>query len=179
MNNFVLLTLGTGLGSAFFINGQLVEGAHNLASELGHTVHIPNGRACFCGQRGCLETYVSARGLQRNLSALFATEILPSHLRRVPETDRSAQMITQAAQKGDKLARQAVEMCGVELGNALARICLQLDPEGIFLSGGLTHPGDLLVHPLQQQLQKALLPAFREKTTVAISMLMGPYKHVY
>jgi len=173
MDHFVLLTLGTGLGSAFYIHGRLVEGAHNLASELGHTVHIPNGRACFCGQRGCLETYVSARGMQRNLSELFASEIIPSPLRQVPESDRTAQMITEAAQKGDNLARQAVEMCGVELGNALARICLQLDPEGIFLSGGLTHAGDLLMQPLQQQLQKALLPAFREKTTVAISALGG------
>ena len=173
MDNFVLLTLGTGLGSAFYINGQLVAGAHHLASELGHTVHIPNGRACSCGQRGCLETYASARGLQRNLSELFATEIIPSHLRRVSDADRTAEMITRAAREGDELAKQALAMCGVELGNALARICLQLDPEGIFLSGGLTHAGDLLLKPLQRQVQKALLPAFRDKTTITISALGG------
>lgn len=171
MQHFALLTLGTGLGSAFYMNGKMVEGAHHLASELGHTIHIPDGRGCTCGQRGCLETYVSARGLQREFNKLLAEEVTPSPLRDIPDSKRTSKSITQAAQQGDSLAIQALENCGDHLGLAISRIIHTWDPEGIFLSGGLSQAGDLLMLPLKSRLEKSLLPAFRGKTRIEFSKL--------
>ena len=171
MEHFALLTLGTGLGSAFFMNGRIVEGAHSLASEMGHTTHIPDGRACSCGQRGCLETYVSARGLQREFMGLCASEIIPSTLRELPESKRTAKVITQAAKSGDLLAIKALENCGDHLGIAISRIIHAWNPEGIFLSGGLTQAGDLLMDPVKRRLKSSLLPAFQNKTKIDFSHL--------
>lgn len=171
MDHFAVLTLGTGLGSAWYLNGNLLTGAHQLAGELGHTVHIPGGRQCSCGQRGCLETYISASGLQRTLTALMADRITDSPLRELPEQQRSAQKITEAAQAGDPLAQEALQRCGQDLGEALAKIVLQIDPEGIFLAGGLAQAGPILLDTVQEHMDKNLLSPFRGKVTVAFSEL--------
>jgi len=173
MNHFAVLTLGTGLGSAFYLNGELLSGAHQLAGELGHTMHMPGGRQCSCGQRGCLETYISANGLRRTFTALMAESTLSSPLRHIPETKRSARHITEAAQTGDKLAQQALQQCSKDIGEALAKIVLQIDPEGIFLAGGLAQAGFLLLDIIQEELNRNLLPPFRGKVDVQFSEL-GP-----
>ena len=173
MNHFAVLTLGTGLGSAFYLNGELLSGAHQLAGELGHTVHIPGGRQCSCGQRGCLETYISANGLRRTFTALMADSTLSSPLRNIPETKRSARRITEAAQTGDKLARRALQRCGKDIGEALAKIVLQIDPQGIFLAGGLAQAGPILLDTIQEEFNRNLLPPFRGKVNVEFSKL-GP-----
>lgn len=171
MDHFAVLTLGTGLGSAWYVNGDLLSGAHQLAGELGHTIHVPGGRQCSCGQRGCLETYISANGLQRTFTALMADTIIDSPLRQVPESQRSSRQITEAAQAGDELAHKALRKCGQDIGEALAKIVLQLDPEGIFLAGGLAQAGPILLDTVQEHMTKNLLPPFRGKVKVGFSEL--------
>lgn len=171
MDSFVLIALGTGLGSAFYINGRIVEGGHGLASELGHTTAVPAGRECTCGRRGCLETYVSATGLRRTCQALMAQELLPSALRTLPEAALTAKAITLAAQEGDPLAEMAVEDLAEKMGHALASLVLQIDPEGIFLSGGLAKAGDQLISAVERHMNAALLPAFQGKVPVRLSQL--------
>lgn len=171
MDSFILLCLGTGLGSAFFLNGKPVAGAHGLASELGHITLVPGGRQCFCGRQGCLEAYASANGLRRNAQALMAQELMPSSLRELPESALTAQAIAAAAMAGDRLGQLALDQLCQHLGQALAPLVLQLDPQGIFLSGGLLKAGPALAEQVQAYMNKALLPAFQNKVPVQISWL--------
>ncbi len=173
MDNFILLTLGTGLGSAFYFNGKVVEGAHGLASELGHITIPGNSRQCACGRKGCLETLVSASGLRRTCQLLMAQELTPSALRALPEDKLTAKSIALIALEGDPLAQMAIDhMCNA-LGSALAPLVLQMDPEGIFLSGGMLNAGALLTDTIAHHMNKALLENFRGQARVAISSL-GP-----
>lgn len=171
MENFVLVSLGTGLGSAFYINDKIVAGGHGLASEMGHTIAVPNGRKCFCGRNGCLETYASATGLRRTCQELMGQEILPSALRELPQSALTARVIVQAAGAGDPLAQMALENLARCLGHALASVVLQLDPEGIFLSGGLSNAGPMLAERVAYHMDEQLLPAFRSKVPVEVSWL--------
>lgn len=171
MENFVLVALGTGLGSAFYINGKIVEGGHGLASELGHVIAVPDGRRCSCGRSGCLEAYVSATGLRRTCQVLMGQEIIPSPLRELPQSALTAKNISQAAQEGDPLAQMALEDLSRRLGHALASVVLQMDPEGIFLSGGLSNAGSMLAERVTHHMNEQLLPAFREKIKVEVSRL--------
>lgn len=173
MEHFAVLTLGTGLGSALFLNGELLSGAHHLAGELGHTIHIPGGRQCSCGQQGCLETYISANGLRRTFTDLMANTLTDSPLRQLPEAQRSARRITEAAQAGDKLAKRALQRCAQDIGEALAKLVLQLDPQGIFLAGGLAQAGPMLLDTVQEHMDDNLLGPFKGKVRVQFSEL-GP-----
>ncbi len=172
MRNFILLTLGTGLGGGIILNGRLVSGASGLASEMGHMrVRGDDGRLCGCGRRGCLETYVSATGIIRTVFALLAEELTDSRLRTMPYAELSAHHVFEAAQAGDPIARQAFERTGAVLGAKMADLVAALEPEAIFLSGGLAQAGDLLLRPAQEHLDRNLLHLMQGKVRILPSQL--------
>ena len=148
MKNYVLITLGTGLGCAVVVNGRLVDGEYGLSGEFGHSVAVFNGRACGCGNKGCLETYVSASGLVRNVFELLSNSKEPSFLRNYSYNDITAEKVFKAADNQDTLAIQAFTMTGTILGRKLSDLVTLLDPEAIILSGGLVAAGNLLLEPI-------------------------------
>ncbi len=149
MKNFVVITLGTGLGSGFVVDGKLVYGHDGFAGEIGHTAIRPgsSNRECGCGKKGCLETYVSATGLKRTLLKIMADSIEPSELRKYSFEELDSKIIHDAAKKGDPLAMQAFERTGRMLGFKLADVVAHTNPEAIFLFGGLALAGDLIFEP--------------------------------
>lgn len=163
MQDFVVLTVGTGLGSGIVINGDLVYGKHGFAGELGHTLVNANGRFCACGKRGCLETYVSATGIRRTVYKLLADHTEPSILRSISFEDLSTRTITEAAAKGDKIAIEAFEYTGRILGMKLSDFVVHTDPEAIFLLGGLANAGEHLFTPAQENMERFLMPLFLDK----------------
>lgn len=171
MKDFVMITLGTGLGSGFVCNGQLLNGHHGVAGELGHTSVNPTGRFCNCGKRGCLETYVSATGIKRTVYKLLADFLEPSELRGISFEDLNTKMITEAALRGDIVAKQCFEYTGRILGIKLSDTVVHTDPEAIFLFGGLAQAGDLLFKPTIQHLEENLMPLFRGRVKVLPSAL--------
>jgi glucokinase len=171
MSDFVVVTLGTGLGSGFVSNGELINGKHGIAGELGHTSVNPNGRFCNCGKRGCLETYVSATGIKRTVYKLLADYLEPSELRGISFEELSTKMITEAALRGDIVGRAAYEYTGRILGMKLADTVVHTDPEGIFLLGGLSLAGDLIFKPTIKHMEANLMPIFRGKVKVLRSGL--------
>ena len=173
MKNFVLITLGTGLGSGIVVNGQLVYGADGFAGELGHTNVNPNGRLCGCGKKGCLETYASATGIKRTVSKLMADMNVSSDLRDISYNQLTGNMITQAALQGDKIALAAFEYTGRILGLKLADTVAHLSPEAIILFGGLTKAGAWLFDPIQKHMEENLFPIFKNKVKLLTSGLEG------
>ena len=136
MKEFIMVTLGTGLGAGFVANGKLISGYDSFAGELGHIIVRRGGRQCGCGRKGCLETYVSASGIKRTVFELLADSLEDSELRNVSFNDLEALMITQAALRGDGIALEAFEISGKILGQALADAVAITSPESIFLFGG-------------------------------------------
>jgi glucokinase len=171
MSHFVLLTLGTGLGSGLVTSDRTISGAHGLASELGHTSVDRNGRQCNCGKRGCLETYVSAPGIKRTVFELMATQTKPSVLRDMTFNTMTSTDITAAAKAGDFIALEAFRITGDILGYKIADLVLHLDPQAIFLAGGLAQAGDLILNPTNESLERNLLTMFQSKVTVQLSAL--------
>ena len=173
MKDFVVITLGTGLGSGFVCNGQLINGKHGIAGELGHTTVNYAGRYCNCGKRGCLETYVSATGIKRSVYKLLADHLEPSELRGISFDNLNTKMITEAAVRGDIVAREAFEYTGRILGTKLAETVLHTDPEAIFLFGGLSLAGDLIFKPTIKHMEANLMPVFRGKVKILPSGLQN------
>ncbi|MFK7950397.1 MAG: ROK family protein [Saprospiraceae bacterium] len=173
MKNFVLITLGTGLGSGIVVDGKLVHGRHGLAGEMGHIAVRPDGRKCNCGNRGCLETYASATGIKRTVFKLMADMNVASPLRDITFQNMTAKMITEAALAGDELASNAFIYTGEILGTKLADTVSYLNPEAIILSGGLTKAGDLLMKPTKEYMEKYMFPVFRGKIKLMTSTLSG------
>jgi glucokinase len=171
MKDFIMITLGTGLGSGFVVNGNIVYGHDGFAGELGHTVAVPEGRQCACGKKGCLETYVSASGIKRTMYKMIASEIEDSELRNVSFNDLDAKMISEAAKKGDRLALKAFDYTGKMLGLKLADAVAHTSPEAIFLFGGLSCAGDLIFSPTRKYMEHYLLPIYRNKIKVLPSAL--------
>lgn len=163
MKDFVVLTVGTGLGSGIVINGDLVYGKHGFAGELGHTLVNANGRFCACGKRGCLETYVSATGIRRTVYKLLADYTESSVLRSISFDDLSTRTITEAAENGDKIAIEAFKYTGRVLGMKLSDFVVHTDPETIFLLGGLAKAGDYIFKPAQENMERYLMPLFLDK----------------
>jgi len=161
LKDFVVLTVGTGLGSGIVINGELVYGYHGFAGELGHTLVNANGRHCACGKQGCLETYVSATGIRRTVYKLMADYNEPSLLRSISFDDLSTRTITAAAKKGDGIAIEAFKYTGRVLGMKLSDFVVHTDPQAIFLLGGLAKAGKYLFEPARENLEKFLMPMFR------------------
>jgi glucokinase len=173
MKDFIVITLGTGLGSGIVSNGQLVNGKHGIAGELGHTTVNYAGRNCNCGKRGCLETYVSATGIKRSVYKLLADHLEPSELRGISFDNLNTKMITEAAMRGDIVARAAFEYTGRILGTKLAETVVHTDPEAIFLFGGLSLAGDLIFKPTVKHMEANLMPIFRGKVKVLPSGLQN------
>jgi len=172
ISDFVLITLGTGLGSGIVVNGKVVYGQDGFAGELGHVNVKPDGRLCGCGRRGCLETYVSATGLKRSLFKMMVEETDGSDLRNISYTDLDPRVITEAAKKGDPLAIRAFEYTGKILGEKLADTVLHTSPEAIFLFGGLVEAGDYLLIPTKKHMEKCLFKMLRNKVKLLPSGLM-------
>jgi glucokinase len=173
MKDFIVITLGTGLGSGFVANGQLLNGKHGIAGEVGHTSVNPAGRYCNCGKRGCLETYVSATGIKRTVYKLLADHLEPSELRGISFDNLNTKMITEAAVRGDIVALAAFEYTGRILGMKLAETVVHTDPEAIFLFGGLSLAGDLIFKPTIRHMEANLMPLFRGKVKVLPSGLQN------
>lgn len=171
MQNFILLTLGTGLGSGLVLNGKIVSGSNGLAAEYGHSLLVKNGRLCNCGQQGCFETYVSATGLKRTALFLMAKSNQYSLLREIAPNDLDALKIAEAGEAGDELAKKAIEKTAHLLGSKMVDLVVLTDPEAIILAGGLTNIGDYFLTKTKETLEKKLLPMFKGIINVKYSSL--------
>lgn len=174
MNDFVMITLGTGLGSAIVTNGKLVEGHDGFAGELGHvTYKHDHGRYCNCGRRGCLETYVSATGIKRTVYKLLADHFDDSELRSISFDNLSTHKITECAKEGDAIALEAFRYTGKILGSQLAETIHHTNPEAIFLLGGLSQAGVFIFEPTKEHIERNVHPVFNGKVDLLPSQLEG------
>lgn len=172
MKDFIMITLGTGVGSGIVINGQLVYGSDGFAGELGHIImKRNNGRICGCGRTGCLEAYCSATGVARTAREFLEMRTDPSLLRNIEIEDITSKDVYDAAMAGDKLAKEIFNYTGEILGNAFADMVAFSSPQAIILFGGLAKSGDLLLKPLKETFEKSVFPIFRGKTKILISEL--------
>jgi glucokinase len=171
MRDFIVITLGTGLGSGIVANGELVYGHDGFAGELGHTIVDPNGRQCACGRRGCLETYVSAPGIKRTVFSLLAETTTESKLRSISFNDLTAAVLSQFAAEGDVIAREAFAYTGKILGIKLADAIAHTSPEAIFLWGGLANAGELIFEPTRRSMEEHVLKIYQKKVKLLPSGL--------
>ncbi len=173
MKDFIVVTLGTGLGSGFVANGQLIYGHDSFAGELGHVVIEGGERQCGCGRKGCLETYVSATGIKRTAFKLLADHLEDSEFRNIAFNDLTAEMITKAALNGDPLAIEAYEYTGNILGKALADAVTITSPEAIILFGGLAKAGKYIFEPTKRSMENNILRNFQNKIKILPSGIDG------
>ena len=172
MKDFIMITLGTGVGSGIVVNGQLVYGHDGFAGELGHViVKRNNGRICGCGRTGCLEAYCSATGVARTAREFLEVRTEPSTLRNLQIEDITSKDVYEAAIAGDKMAQEIFTYTGTILGEAFADMVAFSSPQAIILFGGLAKSGDLLLKPLKEAFDKSILPIFRGGTKVILSEL--------
>lgn len=171
MKNFIILTLGTGLGSGIVINGELVYGKTGFAGEMGHLTMEPFGRECGCGREGCLETYVSATGIVKTVYELLAERRDPSPLRKIPFDELTSKMIAEAADKGDQIALAAFEQTAEMLAMAICNAAAFCSPEAVFLFGGLVQSGDLLLDPLNRFVDENIMGYYRRSFKILPSCL--------
>lgn len=171
MRDFIMITLGTGVGSGIVVNGEMVYGHDGFAGEIGHTIVDPNGRDCGCGRKGCLETYTSAPGIKRTVFELLSTMIEPSELRQFSFDLLSAKRIDEAARKGDPIALEAFDYTGEVLGLKLADAVAHTSPEAIFLFGGLANAGDLIFEPVKRYMEENILNIYKNKVRILPSKL--------
>ena len=172
MKNFVMITLGTGLGSGLIVNGDLVYGADGFAGEVGHTTLVPNGRVCGCGGLGHLEAYCSATGIKRTVYELLAKyNNTESELAKVPYNEMDAKKVFDAAENGDPIAKEVFQVTGEWLGRSLADTVSHLSPEAFFLFGGAAAAGDYIFIPTKESMERYLLPIFRNKVKILPSKL--------
>ena len=172
INNYVMITLGTGLGSGVVVNGNLVYGHDGFAGEIGHVSVEENGRLCGCGNRGCLETYVSAPGIKRTLFELMSKNTEGSKLVNYTFEEMDAEIIFQAAKNGDPLALNAFEFTAKILGRKLADTIVTLSPKAFFFFGGLAKSGDLLLKPTKKWMEHYVMGLFKDKVQLLPSQLM-------
>ena len=164
LSDFILITLGTGVGSGIFVNGQMVYGHDGFAGELGHATLYPDGRLCSCGRKGCLEQYASARGIVQTYKLICQeTGIAPAEV--------TCRDLTQMADSGDERARETWRRTARCLGIALANAVCFSSPQAIFLMGGPVKAGHWLLEPMQEFFEEALLPIYKGKTKILRSQL--------
>ena len=173
MKDFIMITLGTGVGSGFIANGEMIYGHDGFAGEFGHVIVERNGRQCGCGRKGCLETYTSAGGIKRTAFELMATMNDPSPLREYSFDQLEAAMLSQFAAKGDPIAKECFRLTGQKLGYALADAVTITSPEAIFIFGGLAKAGDLIFEPIKHYMEENMLIAFKNKVKVLPSELQN------
>uniref|UniRef100_UPI003217CC72 ROK family protein n=1 Tax=uncultured Draconibacterium sp. TaxID=1573823 RepID=UPI003217CC72 len=172
MKNFVMFTLGTGVGSGIVVNGDLVYGHDGFAGECGHTTLIPGGRLCGCTALGHLEAYCSASGMKRTAFEIMVQDnATDSLLADKSFNELDSKMIYEAAEKGDKVALQVFEKTGAWLGQGLADTVHHLSPEAVFLFGGPTAAGEYIFKPTKESMEKHLLPIFQDKIKILPSQL--------
>lgn len=171
MKDFMMITLGTGVGSGIVSNGKLVYGHDGLAGELGHVIVEKNGRSCGCGRKGCLETYCSSTGVVRTAKEFLSTKDEDSVLRKLDPEKITSKYVYDAAVAGDKMANDIFEFTGKMLGEALADFTAFSSPEAFVLFGGLMRSGDLLLKPTQKAFDDSLLFIYTEKPKILVSEL--------
>ena len=170
MKDFIVITLGTGVGSGIVINGEVVYGHDGFAGELGHTCAVRhNGRLCNCGKTGCLETYTSATGVARTAREWLDMSEEPSSLRSLDNI--SSKDVYEAAKEGDKLALKIFEYTGTILGQSFADFIAFSAPEAIVLFGGLARAKDFLREPIERSMNANVLPLWRDKVKIVFSQL--------
>lgn len=171
IKNFIMITLGTGVGSGIVVDGKVVYGADGFAGEVGHTIVQPEGRMCGCGRRGCVETYSSVTGLRKTALELINNTKTKSSLREITQENIGGKAIYNAAINGDKLALKCFEITAKMLAIGMANAVAVTSPEKIFLFGGLTKAGDLLMTPLKKYFEESLFVVFQNKIDLEISHL--------
>lgn len=174
MKNFIVITLGTGVGSGIVCNGQMVVGCDGMAGELGHVIMVrENGRSCGCGRTGCLEAYCSATGVARTAREWLEKTDRPSLLREMKPEGITSLDVAIAAGKGDELAQEIYQFTGTMLGNACADMAAFSSPEAFIFFGGMVKAGDLIMKPIQEAYNKQVMPIFRGKAKFLVSSLDG------
>ena len=172
MKDFIMITLGTGVGSCIVANGQLVYGHDGFAGELGHTTIIPNGRLHpGTGKKGSLESYASATGVAQSAIEILENTDRPSLLRGIPKGELNSKAVFEAATKGDEVAKEVFAFTGKVLGMALANFVMFSSPEAIILFGGLTKAGDLILKPTREHLEANVIEIFQNKVKILVSHL--------
>jgi glucokinase len=172
MKDFIMITLGTGVGSGIVANGKLIYGHDGFAGELGHTTIIPDGRLHpGTGKKGSLESYASATGVTTTAIELLEKSDRPSLLREVPKDKIDSKKVYEAAIQGDALAQEIFEFTGKILGMALANFIMFSSPEAIILFGGLTKAGDLILSPTKKYMEENLIQVFQNKVKILVSHL--------
>ena len=172
MKDFIMITLGTGVGSGIVAGGKLIYGHDGFAGELGHTIIIPNGRYHEgTGKKGPLESYASATGVKLTAIEMLEKSKEPSLLRKVPKEKLDSRKVYEAAIEGDKLAKEIFDFTGSILGLALANFVMFSSPEAIILFGGLTKAGDLILKPAREHMEANLIQVFQNKVKILVSHL--------
>jgi glucokinase len=172
MKNFIMITLGTGVGSGIVIDGKVVYGHDGFAGELGHVnVMRNNGRLCGCGRSGCLEAYASATGVARSAREILETSTKSSVLRNIPSNDITSKDVFDAAMEGDEVAKEIFQFTGKILGEAFADFVAFSAPEAIVLFGGLAKAGDMILNPIIENMEKNILAIWKGKVKVLFSEL--------
>ncbi len=166
MKDFIVLTLGTGLGSGIVVNGTVVYGHTGFAGELGHTIIVPGGRECGCGRKGCYETYASASGLVRTVLLLLSEMRADSSLRDLPPSELTSKKIVEEAEKGDRIALDAINYTAEMLGLGIINAITFSSPEAIFLFGGLVKAGEMLLAPVRNYVDQNVMPIFRGRVKI-------------
>ena len=169
MNDFIMVTLGTGVGSGFVANGKMMYGHDGFAGELGHTIAVRDGRLCGCGRKGCLETYTSATGIVRTANEFLETKTISSSLRNL--TTITSKNIYDAAVKVDFLSLEIFEFTGKILGQSLADAFAITSPEAIILFGGLAQAGKFIFEPTRKYMEQNLLKIYQGKVKLLPSEL--------
>ena len=171
MKHFIMITLGTGVGSGIVIDGKLVYGHDGFAGELGHVIAVPDGRLCGCGSKGCLETYCSATGIVRTAKEVLTSSYDPSMLRNIPESELTSKDIFDCAMAGDAIAKDIFQKTGELLGKSLANFTAFSSPEAFIIFGGLAKAGDLIFKPVKEAMEENMLAVFKNKVKVLPSQL--------
>ncbi len=169
LNNFIHITLGTGLGSSFIVNKRLVSGRNGFAGEFGHTKVESGNRLCSCGKRGCLETYVSANGICRTAFELISREAVRSELKKYSFESLSPKMIYEFALRNDPLSIETFAYTGRILGRKLSDLIALFNPEAVIFSGGLTKAGAFLFDPMKKALEDSLLDIHKNSFQIHVA----------
>ena len=170
-SDFIMITLGTGLGSGVFVHNKLVYGNNGMAGELGHMTVVPNGRYCGFGRRGSLENYCSANGIRRTFFERMAERGSATSLDHMPLAAITAKLIAEAAQAGDATAQETMQLTGTLLGEALASFALFTSPAAFFLFGGPVQAGSILLDPLRHAFESHLVPTCKNSIQIIESAL--------
>ena len=171
ISDFIMITLGTGVGSGIVCDGRVLSGSHGFAGELGHVMVRPGTRDCGCGRKGCLQTFCSAKGVVATAIEKLSDSTRPSSLRDIPHEKLTSKDIGEAAADGDELAIETMRFTGEVLGEACANFVAMSDPRAVVLFGGVTKAGRLLVDPMTEAMERNMLHLYKGKVRVLLSQL--------